>query len=415
MKKIAVIGAGIAGLTVANLLNNQYQVKVFEQDEKPGGLIKCSRIDGNLYHVVGGHVFNSKRQDVLDLFWGFFDKEKEFNKNIRNASVYMEKSIGYPIEDHLYQFDKSDVIKEIIHDLIKISRLNSTKPTNFEEFLRNRFGDTLYQMYFKPYNEKIWKSDLKLIPLPWLEGKLPMPSAEEIIYNNIIREQETDMVHSFFYYPKQDGSQYLANRLAEKIDIEYTTIVNVLALNNGKWNVNGNYGCDVVVFTGNIKALPNMLGSTIEIDSFASDISKLESHGTTTVLCEIEPNPYSWIYLPDKTIGAHRIICTGNFSEANNRKGIKTATIEFTDYVNREIIFDNLKKILYHPRYIAHNFTECTYPVQESNTRTMICTLKKRLERHGFYIVGRFAEWEYYNMDAAMGAALDLSKLILKR
>jgi UDP-galactopyranose mutase len=26
------------------------------------------------------------------------------------------------------------------------------------------------------------------------------------------------------------------------------------------------------------------------------------------------------------------------------------------------------------------------------------------------YLLGRFAEWEYYNMDAAVGAAIDLEK-----
>ena len=38
----------------------------------------------------------------------------------------------------------------------------------------------------------------------------------------------------------------------------------------------------------------------------------------------------------------------------------------------------------------------------------MIQSLKKKLKEQGFYLLGRFAEWEYYNMDVAMGAALDL-------
>ena len=29
-----------------------------------------------------------------------------------------------------------------------------------------------------------------------------------------------------------------------------------------------------------------------------------------------------------------------------------------------------------------------------------------------FYLTGRFADWEYYNMDVAMGAAMDLCKMI---
>ena len=40
----------------------------------------------------------------------------------------------------------------------------------------------------------------------------------------------------------------------------------------------------------------------------------------------------------------------------------------------------------------------------------MIQSLKKELITDGFYFTGRFADWEYYNMDVAMGAALDLCK-----
>lgn len=38
MKKVAVIGAGISGLTVANLLKDKYIVKVYEKESISGGL-----------------------------------------------------------------------------------------------------------------------------------------------------------------------------------------------------------------------------------------------------------------------------------------------------------------------------------------------------------------------------------------
>lgn len=71
MSKIAIIGGGISGLSMANLLQKSNHVTVFERDSKPGGLIKCEVVNGNLYHTVGGHVFNSKRKDVLNWFWSF--------------------------------------------------------------------------------------------------------------------------------------------------------------------------------------------------------------------------------------------------------------------------------------------------------------------------------------------------------
>lgn len=74
--KYAVIGGGISGLSVANMLKEKHDVIVFEAASRPGGMVKCDVVDGNLFHRTGGHVFNTKRKDVMDWFWSFFNKEK---------------------------------------------------------------------------------------------------------------------------------------------------------------------------------------------------------------------------------------------------------------------------------------------------------------------------------------------------
>lgn len=411
MKKIAVIGGGISGLSIAQCLKENYNVKVFETASKPGGLIKCDRVDGNLYHMVGGHVFNSRREDVLDWFWNFFDRDEEFTKATRNAVVYMDKPIGYPIENHIYQLDV-DHEKKIIDDLLSIAKSEQLVPTNFEEFLMARFGNTLYEIYFRPYNEKVWKKDLTKVPLSWLEGKLPMPTIKEIIFNNFHREQETNMVHSSFYYPKRGGSQFLADRLADSLDVTYHCDIKNVKKKGAKWIVN-EYECDKVIFCGNIKQFPSIFQQVIDMGDFIDSIANLEFHGTTSVLCEVEKNPFSWIYMPDKKHLSHRIICTGNFADSNNANGKMTATIEFTDYVDKEQIIDNLMKIPFSPKYIDHRYTKFTYPIQNYSTRETITEIKNYIEKENVYLLGRFAEWEYYNMDAAIGAAIDLSKILI--
>lgn len=80
MQKIAIIGAGVSGMSAAHFLKDRYNVTVFEKEKTPGGLIKCCRINGSLFHTCGGHVFNSKHSDVLDWFWTKFDRNKEFSK-----------------------------------------------------------------------------------------------------------------------------------------------------------------------------------------------------------------------------------------------------------------------------------------------------------------------------------------------
>lgn len=417
MKRIAVIGSGVSGLTAAHFLQKKYDVKIFEKDSQPGGLIKCRRVKGNLFHTCGGHVFNSKRQDVLNWFWSNFTKEFEFTKTERNSVVFMEDNqiIPYPIENHMYLFN-ADIQRSFIEELLTIEKNEKSDSKNFEEFLKDRFGSTLYNIYFQPYNEKVWRRDLKQVPLSWLEGKLPMPTVAEIIYNNINHVKEKQFVHSTFWYEKNNGSQFIADRLAEGLSIQYNVEIQKLSFRDKQWQVNGEY-FDKIVFCGNIKDMIKIIGG-VAVDKYVADIDRLEYHGTTSVFCEIDKNPYSWIYQPSRCHESHRIICTGNFAESNNYNLADnriTATIEFTDFIDKNEICDNLKRIPLNPVYLDHQYNKYTYPIQDVNTRSMIKGLKEYLSQFDFYFTGRFADWEYYNMDIAMGASMDLCKSIEKK
>lgn len=424
MQKIAIIGAGVSGLSAAHFLKDKYEVTVFEKEDRPGGLIKCCRVNGSLFHTCGGHVFNSKRQDVLDWFWSKFMRDEEFSKADRNSCVFMDKGdsslehidIPYPIENHMYLFDET-IQKSFYKDLDEIDSVKGvnakfTDYDSFGNFLRWRFGKTLYNLYFEPYNKKVWRRDLNSVPMSWMEGKLPMPTTQEMRENNANKVEEKAFVHSSFWYEKVNGSQFLADKLAEGLDIKYNTDITSLIYHEGKWNVNGT-SFDKVIFCGNIKDLVKMVDG-INVNEYKDSIEKLEYHGTTAVFCEIEKNPYSWIYQPSRKHESHRIICTGNFSKTNNSEDLPdnrmTATIEFTDAISKEDIIENLSRIPLNPKYIDHKYNKYTYPIQDANTRQLIRNLKSSLRVFGLYFTGRFADWEYYNMDVAMGAAMDMVK-----
>lgn len=412
MKKIAIIGAGISGLSLGRMLQAKAHVTIFEKDEKPGGLVKCDRVADNLFHRVGGHVFNSRNAQVLEWFWQFFDRDREFLKAKRNAKIYLNGTfIGYPIENYLYQLPKQ-VVQDVLNDLLSpdYEPKSPFEYANFEDFLRGNFGQTLYQLYFKPYNYKIWHTDLSKIPLHWLEGKLPMPNLKEMLLSNIIKEEESTMVHATFYYAKEGGSQFIINRLAETLEVRCGQVIHSMEAAPGHGiSINGEK-FDAVVYTGDVRQIHLLLPQlTTQNPGIIEALQNLKANGTSNLFCECDPTDISWLYLPEPTTKAHRIIYTGGFSPTNSRGSSRqTCVVEFSGHVPYDDMVAQIAHLPGNLHPLAHNHEPNSYVIQDNNTRRLIAEVKKLLSPYQVFLLGRFAEWEYYNMDKAIEAAFAL-------
>jgi protoporphyrinogen oxidase len=413
-KKAIVIGSGISGLSITRMLAHQYEVKVIERSPSIGGLIKCERINGNLFHRVGGHVFNSKNADVIKWFWDHFDKETEFLEAIRNAKIlFNDKLVGYPIENFLHQLPP-DLVKQIVKDLLNILKQGYKAPetyADFKAFLLGNFGETLYNLYFGPYNTKIWNTDISKVPLEWLDGKLPMPKIDDVIISNIVKQEESEMVHSRFYYPVRDGSQFIINRLAQGVDITTSYNVSSIKYDGNAISVNNDMSADVLVYCGDVRMLASIIIDTESegLKNALKEVTDLPSNGTSNVLCETDSNDISWLYLPEDKFKAHRIIYTGNFSPTNNEgTNRKTCVVEFSGKHEQADMLEELKLLPGNLKALAFNYEPNSYIIQQKDTREKIALVKKLLAQQNIYLLGRFAEWEYYNMDKCIESAMEL-------
>jgi protoporphyrinogen oxidase len=410
---IGIIGTGISGLSIAQMLKDTHHVTLFESKSDIGGLIKCERVNDCLFHKVGGHVFNAKNKDVLNWFWSFFNKEEEFVSANRKAKIlFGGKIIGYPIENYIYTFEKT-LIKKIFNELFELQKQPSKLPMeyeNFEAFLKANFGETLFELYFKPYNNKIWQTDLKEVSMKWLDGKLPMPNFKEIITSNILMEEENSMVHSSFYYPKNEGSQFIINRLSENLNINSVFNINSIEINRKRISINKLFEFDKIIYTGDIRTLPKQLDEFLKINGIELNALKnLKSNGTSNLFCETDDTDISWLYIPESFTKAHRIIYTGNFSISNNRGSKrKTCVVEFSGKVEYEDMLKEINKLPGNLSPISYNYEKNSYVIQDKTTHQLITKVKDILSEHNIFLLGRFAEWEYYNMDKAIEAAMNL-------
>ena len=128
------------------------------------------------------------------------------------------------------------------------------------------------------------------------------------------------------------------------------------------------------------------------------------------MLCDCDKNEYSWVYLPSENLKPHRMIMTGNFSKENNSSKLKknriTCTVECSGEVTEEDFKKELHKLPFNPKFIAYNFCKNSYIIHDKDTRKLIRLLKDKLKTKRIFLCGRFAEWEYFNMDNAISSAM---------
>jgi len=418
MKKVAIIGGGITGISLARMLHEEFEVVVFEKEKKIGGLIRCDELREGLYHKLGGHVFNTKTPIVAEWFWRHFDRDEEFYELTRNAKILFGNNlIGYPIENHIYQLEDHEV-NSVIKNLLETALLKPCKKAkNFKETLLNIFGTVLCEKYFFPYNQKIWRTDLGEIPTEWLEGKLPMPAILEILTSNILRKQETSMVHSKFFYPKMGGSQFVIDRLAQGVEVRLNAPIKKLERkSDGGWYLNHEMQerYDVIVNTSDIRAL-SIIFPEIALEKSYKHLKDLKTRGITNAFCECDHTDISWLYLPEPIYSSNRIIYTGSFSKKNNFTKRMTCVVEFNYGEDNAKIKKDINLLPGNLNLISKNDVKDAYVVQKKNTRKKISIISEWAENQSLYLAGRFAEWEYYNMDKCIEKSLKVAEKILRQ
>jgi len=411
-----VIGAGISGLTVAKMLKEKGQsVLIMEREQTSGGLIRCTREQENiLYHRVGGHVFNTRIPRVAEWFWAQFNRNKEFLHANRKAMISYDfkHNFSYPIESHLYEYGPEFCAKAL-EDMTRAQFSDKAiDSSNFGQYLRSIFGEKLYEHYFRPYNEKIWKRDLQTIGVDWLDGKLPQPKVIDAVISNIFRKENDTMAHATFFYPEVNGSQFLVDQLSIGLTINTLTAVHSISVDQNDIVVNGAYRCRQLIYTGDLRALPAQLSGVFITDRLRDAITDLPSNGTSSALCKTSKLPYSWLYVPSPEFKFHRIIHTGGFSPTNNGKLDKikqsSCVVEFSGYFSQEEMATEINGAEIGLEPIAFNYAKNSYVIHRQDTAVVVEEARRILANHGIYLLGRFAEWQYYNMDNAIDAAMRL-------
>ncbi len=410
--RIGVLGAGISGLSFAKLASAKHEVEVLEKNSVPGGIARTREVEGIAYHVTGGHCFNSKNKEVLEFVFNKVLAKEEWHNVQRNASIQFKgHQISYPIEfavKQIYAFDPELAIG-ITRDFLNA---NSTiQSANLEQWFRNQFGDTLAEEYLIPYNTKIWNCEPKNMSPDWVIGKLPMPNKQSF-FEGLIGKGEDKMPHSTFYYPNSNNQNTFIEALAKSLFITYNYEINNLHFNknSGKWVINNEKEYDIMVSTLPLNIIPFLIQETPT--NILEHAHKLKFTKVSTMLWETKGTDKTWTYVPDSDSLFHRYIHIGNFFRpAKNYYSITEAVGE----KSYEEMVENGKKDNFLIRPVSYHVSKHAYVVFDQNYNCSTSAIKDYLSQAGIYTLGRFGEWQYYNMDICIEKSLELYSALENR
>jgi protoporphyrinogen oxidase len=222
--KVAIIGAGPAGLTAGYLLSKEEaDIIILEADPLyVGGISRTTTYKG-FHFDVGGHRFFSKSKAVEDL-WTEILPDDMLVRPRSSRIFYGGKFFSYPLKP-FEALRKLGIFNSVLCGLswLKARLFPVRDPRNFEEWVSNQFGKRLFNTFFKSYTEKVWGMSCKEISADWAAQRIKGLSLGSAIKNALFPQRYNGdrtkviktLINSFRYPRKGPGMMWEA--CAEKV------------------------------------------------------------------------------------------------------------------------------------------------------------------------------------------------------
>ncbi|MBC7287857.1 MAG: NAD(P)/FAD-dependent oxidoreductase [Armatimonadetes bacterium] len=441
---VVVVGAGPAGASAAwELTRLGRQPLLIEQLDRVGGIARTEAINGARFDI-GGHRFYTLIEEIEQIWEKILGPE--FRKVARLSRIYFRgQFLQYPIS-----------LGEVLHKLglveslrilgsFMAARLNPRSPElSFEDWVVNRYGRRLFELFFRAYTEKVWGISCRELSADWAAQRIRSMSLLTVLRHALLGSSGARSLISEFRYPRLGVGQMWEAMVQEAVargaEVRLGHKMEHIWLSDGRVAAVEIAGPD-----GSYKVSPEHVISSVPLpelvlsmrpdppDHVLAAARSLRYRAFVAVAVAVEhPNPFpdQWIYVHEPGVKLGRVQNYRNWSpDMVGSPDITLLALEYFCWPNDDFYSlsdEALIKLalqeaetvglLHQPRLLGARVIRVpwAYPLYDPGYRDHVNVIRRFLEQiENLQTVGRAGLHRYNGMDHSMLTGLLAARNVL--
>jgi len=415
---VVCIGAGVSGLGFANWyreLHPEARVVVLEAEAEPGGYCRTVAQDGFVWDY-SGHFFHFKHPHV-EAWLRARMPGQDIRTVVKKSFIrYAGHDIDFPFQKNIHQLPKAEFLECLVDVFFRPT--GDAPPASFKEMLYRRLGTAITEKFLRPYNEKLYATDLDRLDPDAMGRFFPHADIADIIAN--MRPGASDGgYNATFTYPAGGAIQYINALLVDLPPEAVACGEPALSIDLGAREVvtpKRRLRFGKVVSSAPLPALARMCGVVHDASLFTSNKVLVFNLGFDRK----GMRDIHWMYFPDRSLSFYRVGWYDNILESDRMSlyveiGAKHDATFDVDALRERVLADLAReKIVDGHRLVSHHHVVLD-PAYVHITKASIAEtqrIRDGLALAGVHSVGRYGAWTYCSIEDNLLETQALAKVI---
>lgn len=444
---LLIVGSGPTGLgaawRAASRHASDWSWTLVDGATHPGGLAASVTDRHGFTWDLGGHVLYShypQFDELLDELLG-----SDWVVHERAGWIHTHgRFIPYPIQRNIRHLPTAELLR-CLEGLLAIHGREPALAADFETWLQAGFGAGLVEVFFRPFNRKMWAHEPREMACDWTRSRsgsrnanVPLVDLAAVLRTVVLGTDDRGWdAAARFRYPAAGGTGAIWQALANALPADRVHYGRgVIAVDAGGRTATLSDGATIrygaMVSSMPLDELLRMLSDQPELTRRAAELdyasTQLVGIGVEGTL-PVELQDKYWLYFPEPDVPFHRASVLSNYSPANvpdprqhwsllcevndhpsSRRDPARVVAGCVGAVRRTF---NLPEHAIVSRW--HHRLERGYPVPTLRRDRVLAATQPQLRDLGIYSRGRFGGWRYEvsNQDHAFMQGVEAVDAIL--